>query len=104
MSLGETEYPVSIAADIQKRTGRQTSPPPSSSRSNGFSALFFQVQPTDPSVYVIVTGIVAFVSVIGSVIPARRASGVDPMVCLRAWSRASTCSTRCTRRRSWPTA
>jgi ABC-type antimicrobial peptide transport system permease subunit len=52
--------------------------------SRGFGALFFQVQPTDASIYVIVAVLLAATSVAGAVIPARRAARVDPMVSLRA--------------------
>ena len=51
--------------------------------SAGFGALFFQVRPSDPTVYLVVTAIVAAVSVIGSLLPVRRASRVDPLVSLR---------------------
>ena len=51
--------------------------------SAGFGALFFQVRPSDPSVYLVVTAIVAAVSAIGCLLPARRASRVDPLVSLR---------------------
>jgi predicted permease len=45
---------------------------------------FFQISPTDPSAYVIVGLLVAVVSLIAAVVPARRATRVDPMIALRA--------------------
>jgi putative ABC transport system permease protein len=52
--------------------------------SRGFGALFFQVRPTDLSVYVIVAVTLAAIALVAAVVPARRASRVDPIVSLRA--------------------
>jgi ABC-type antimicrobial peptide transport system permease subunit len=52
--------------------------------SRGFGALFFQVRPTDPSIYIIVAVILAAIGLVAAVVPARRASRVDPIVSLRA--------------------
>jgi predicted permease len=52
--------------------------------SRGFGALFFQVRPTDLSVYLTVGLILAGVAVIAAIVPARRAARVDPVVSLRA--------------------
>jgi ABC-type antimicrobial peptide transport system permease subunit len=52
--------------------------------SRGFGTLFFQIQPTDVSVYAIVTVLIAAVGLIAAAVPARRASRVDPIVSLRS--------------------
>jgi predicted permease len=52
--------------------------------SRGFGALFFQVRPTDLSIYIIVAVILAGIGLIAAVVPARRAARVDPIVSLRA--------------------
>ena len=51
--------------------------------SQSFAALFFQVRPSDPLIYLVVTVIVAAVSVIATIVPARRAARIDPIVALR---------------------
>ena len=48
--------------------------------SQSFAALLFQVRPSDPLIYVVVTAIVAAVSVVATIVPARRAARVDPIV------------------------
>jgi predicted permease len=52
--------------------------------SRGFGSLFFQVGPTDPSIYVTVAALLAAVALVAAIVPARRASRVDPLVSLRA--------------------
>jgi predicted permease len=51
--------------------------------SRGFAALFFEVRPTDLSIYLIVVVLLAAVAVVAALVPARRASRVDPIVSLR---------------------
>ena len=48
-----------------------------------FSALFFQVRPTDLWVYLVVATVLGAVGLIAALAPARRASRVDPLVALR---------------------
>jgi predicted permease len=45
--------------------------------------LLFDVRPTDPLIFAVVSAILAAVSVLASFLPARRAAKVDPMVALR---------------------
>jgi predicted permease len=45
--------------------------------------LLFEVTPTDPVTFVIVTGILLFVALLAAWIPARRAAAVHPLVALR---------------------
>ena len=52
--------------------------------SRSFGALLFQVRPSDLSIYVIVAVTLTMVGLIAAVVPARRASRVDPIVSLRA--------------------
>jgi hypothetical protein len=52
--------------------------------SRGFRTLFFQVQPGDLSTYVIVALIIILAALVAAIVPARRASRVDPLVSLRA--------------------
>jgi hypothetical protein len=47
------------------------------------SSLLYDVRPTDPAVFVIVSLFLGCVALASSYIPARRASKVDPMVALR---------------------
>jgi predicted permease len=52
--------------------------------SRSFGALFFQVGPTDLSVYATVAVLLAAVALVAAIVPARRAARVDPVVSLRA--------------------
>jgi len=47
------------------------------------TSLLFGVKPTDPSTFVSLSLLLAFVSLLASYIPARRAAKVDPLVALR---------------------
>lgn len=47
-------------------------------------AMLFNVSPTDFTTFAIVVGVLAVVAVTASAVPARRASGVDPLTALRA--------------------
>jgi putative ABC transport system permease protein len=51
--------------------------------SEALGALLFGVSPLDPLTYAGVIGVLAVVSVMASVVPAWRASRIDPMVALR---------------------
>jgi putative ABC transport system permease protein len=45
--------------------------------------LLFDVRPTDPPIFAAVSAILAVIALLASLIPARRAAKVDPMVALR---------------------
>jgi ABC-type antimicrobial peptide transport system permease subunit len=47
------------------------------------SSLLFQTSPRDPTVYVIMGGVMLVVAAVASVIPARRAARVHPATALR---------------------
>ncbi len=49
-----------------------------------FSALLFETRPTDFGSYVIATVALTVSAMVASLIPARRATRVDPMIALRA--------------------
>ena len=52
--------------------------------SRGFASQFFEVKPTDASVYFIVAAVLTVVALAAAFVPARRAASVDPVVSLRA--------------------
>jgi putative ABC transport system permease protein len=47
------------------------------------AVVMFEVNPRDPSVFGVVVGVIVVVSLAASLVPARRATGVDPIVALR---------------------
>jgi ABC-type lipoprotein release transport system permease subunit len=48
------------------------------------STLLFAVEPTDPSTFAAVLGVLTFVAFVACAAPARRAAAIDPMQALRA--------------------
>jgi predicted permease len=52
--------------------------------SRGFGSLFFRVQPSDVSVYLIVAALLLSAGLLAALLPARRAARVDPIISLRA--------------------
>jgi len=48
------------------------------------SSLLFEVSPTDPAVFVTIAVLLLAVGTIAGLIPARRATRVDPMVAIRS--------------------
>jgi len=52
--------------------------------SRTFASFFFQITPTDGSVYVVVAATTVAIALVAALVPARRAASVDPVVSLRA--------------------
>jgi ABC-type antimicrobial peptide transport system permease subunit len=50
----------------------------------GIQSVLFNVSASDPLIYMTVVAMVAIVSVLATLVPARRATRVDPMIALRA--------------------
>jgi len=50
----------------------------------GIQNILFGVSARDPMTYAIVVGVIATVSLVATLVPARRATRVDPMTALRA--------------------
>jgi predicted permease len=48
-----------------------------------FSSVLFEVQPTDPLVYALAAGVLLAIGLVASIVPAMRATRVDPLVALR---------------------
>jgi ABC-type lipoprotein release transport system permease subunit len=48
------------------------------------TSLLFNVRPTAPAVYAAVSFVLIGVALLASYLPARRASGIDPLIALRA--------------------
>ena len=48
------------------------------------SGLLFEIEPTDPITFLAVSLLLAVVAIIASALPARRATGIDPMSALRS--------------------
>lgn len=51
--------------------------------SNVVAVIMFEVNPRDPMVFGVVVGVIVVVTTVASLVPAHRASSVDPMVALR---------------------
>jgi len=51
--------------------------------SRSMTTLLFNVRPTDPAVYAVVSLVLIGVALLASYLPARRASRIDPLVALR---------------------
>ena len=47
------------------------------------TSLLFEVKPTDPLVYVVVSLVLLVVAGLASYLPARRAAKIDPLIALR---------------------
>lgn len=48
------------------------------------TGLLFEVTPTDPLTYVVVSGVLGAMAMLASYVPARCATRIDPTVALRA--------------------
>ena len=46
--------------------------------------LLFDIEPNDPATFAGVAGLLVVVAIVAGLVPARRASRVDPLVALRA--------------------
>ena len=51
---------------------------------DGIQSVLFGVSAREPLIYAAVVALVAIVSLVASLVPARRATRVDPMIALRA--------------------
>ena len=51
---------------------------------SGIQNTLFGVRPSDPPTYAAVVGVVTVVALVATLVPARRATRVDPMIALRA--------------------
>jgi ABC-type antimicrobial peptide transport system permease subunit len=51
--------------------------------SSSMTTLLFNVRPTDPAVYAVVSLVLIAVALLASYLPARRAARIDPLVALR---------------------
>jgi ABC-type antimicrobial peptide transport system permease subunit len=49
----------------------------------GMSSVLFHVSPTDPVTLIVVTIVLALVALVAALVPARRATRVNPLVVLR---------------------
>ena len=47
------------------------------------SGFLFQVKPTDPATFIVVGSVLVVVALVASIVPARRAARVDPLIALR---------------------
>jgi ABC-type lipoprotein release transport system permease subunit len=47
------------------------------------SSLLFEIRPNDPATFITVAVLLAAVAIMAGMVPARRASRVDPLVALR---------------------
>jgi ABC-type antimicrobial peptide transport system permease subunit len=54
------------------------------SMADALKNILFKVKPLDPTIYLVVSGMLALVAAISCFVPARRATRVNPMVALRA--------------------
>jgi ABC-type antimicrobial peptide transport system permease subunit len=52
--------------------------------SGSFSSVLFEVQPTDPDAYVLAAAVLVAIGLLAAIVPAMRATCVDPLVALRA--------------------
>jgi len=50
---------------------------------NALQNILFKVKPLDPTIYLVVSGLLTFVAAVSCFVPARRATRVNPMVALR---------------------
>jgi putative ABC transport system permease protein len=48
------------------------------------ATLLYEVKPSDPSTYIVISGVLGLAALVASYIPARRATRVDPLIALRS--------------------
>jgi putative ABC transport system permease protein len=88
LALGAT--PRRMLSDVLRQIGRQLAVglaigfPTAWLVVRGFESLFFGVRATDPATYVIVAVGLVIVGLAAALVPARRASRVDPLIALRS--------------------